>query len=96
MQIEPEVHFCRRLASAVLSPVHAVSHQLNDRGVHRMDLDLEASQQTLALAPCSKARTGILEMPQHRPEQLFDKLRVASLVRVGESVFGRWSDAETR
>lgn len=54
MQIEAEVHFCRHLASAVLSPVHAVSHQLNDRGVHRMDLDLEASQQTLALRPAEK------------------------------------------
>ena len=80
----------------MLSPVHAVSHQLNDRGVHRMDLDLEASQQTLALRPAEKLGLAFLEMPQHRPEQLLDKLRVASLVRVGESVFGRWSDAETR
>ena len=80
----------------MLSPVDAVSHQLNDRGVHRMDLDLEASQQTLALRPAEKLGLAFLEMPQHRPEQLLEKLRVASLVRVGESVFGRWSDAETR
>jgi hypothetical protein len=61
-----------------------------------MDLDLEASQQTLALRPAEKLGLAFLEMPQHRPEQLLEKLRVASLVRVGESVFGRWSDAETR
>jgi hypothetical protein len=50
MQIEPQVHLGGRLASAVFGPVHAVGNQLDDCRIHRMDSDLEAPQQSLALA----------------------------------------------
>ena len=59
-------------------------------------LTLKRLSRPLPLRPAEKLGLAFLEMPQHRPEQLLEKLRVASLVRVGESVFGRWSDAETR
>jgi hypothetical protein len=56
--------------------------------------DLEATQQPLPLRPAAKHRTGVLEMPHHRPEQFDDKLRVAILVGVGEAVLGWRGDAE--
>lgn len=61
-QVRQQVHLGERLASAVLCPVHAVGHQLDDRGVHRMDPNLEAPQQALAIAVRSQIRTDVLEV----------------------------------
>ncbi len=54
-----------------------------------MDLDLEAAQQSLATASRGEGRTGVLEMGESGPEELFDEVGVAVLVAVGERVAGR-------
>ena len=63
---------------------------------HRMDPDLEAPQQALALAARGEIRTGVLEAAKHGPEDFLGKLRVALLVCIGEGFLGWRSDAETR
>ena len=94
VQIEPQVHLCRRLAPAVFRPVHAIGHQLHRGRVHRVDPDFEAAQQTLALAPGGEVGTGVLEVAHHRPEELFDEIRAAFLVGVGKGVAGRRGHTE--
>jgi len=53
-----------------------------------VDLDLEAAQQPLAPASGGEGRTGVLEMGESGPEELFDEVGVAVLVGVGERVAG--------
>jgi len=89
-------HLDCRLAVAVLGPVHAVGHQLDYCRVHRVDFDLETSQQSAPLATCCETRAGGLKMLKHRPEEPLGEKRVAFLVRVRERVARRGSDAETR
>ena len=82
VQVEPQVHFGGGLAPAVSGPIDAVGDQLDDRGIHCVNPDFEAPQQTLALAPRCKIGTGMLEVIKHRPEELFGELRIAFLVGV--------------
>ena len=96
VQVEPQVHLCGRLAPAVLRPVHAIGHQLDDGRIHRVDSDLEAPQRARALAACGKIRTGVLKMAQHGPEDPFSKFRIALLVCMGEAVLGWRGDAKAR
>ncbi len=86
-----QVHFGGGLAPVVTSPDHAVGDELDDLGVHRVDLDFEMPQRTFSLAPSGKIRTAKLKVAQDRPEEFKAEVRVSFLVGVGEAVFGRWS-----
>ncbi len=80
VQVEAQVHLGRSLAPAVLGPVHAVGNQLHGGGVHGVDFDFEAAQETFAFFACGKGRAGMLEMRKGGPEEFFDKGGIARLI----------------
>ncbi len=96
VQVEAQMHFGGRLATPVFGPVHTICHQLDDRRIHRMNPDFEAPQQTLALTSLRESRLDMLEVPEHRPEQLLGKISAPGLVGVGKGVAGGRGDSETR
>ena len=78
----------RSLAPPMLGPVHIVGHQLDGRGVDRVNRPREASgQSTFALlGAMTEAGRLRLKMIKRLPEQLLGHVGVALSVRVGETV----------
>ena len=86
LQVQSQVHLRGRLSAPVLGPVHAVGHQGDGGGIHRMDSALEAVRQTPVASGRTKSRGKLLQMLKHLPEKSLHHLGVAILVRVRKGI----------
>src|SRR6266540_1045474 len=89
MQVQAQMTLGRRLAPAVLGPVHAGGHQLDRRRIDHMDYSPETPGDSLATAATGKAGLQALEMTEHRPENLFGQAGIALLVAVRKIIATR-------
>ena len=89
LQVQAQVKFGRRLAPAVLSPVHAVGDQGDGGRVDTVNGLLEPARQPLVSTRRAEARELVLQMIEHLPEQRLHHVGVALPVRIGESVATR-------
>ncbi len=95
MEVEAEVHFGGRLASAVFGPTDAVGDQFHDGRINGVNPDFETAQEALAPFTPGKARLDVLKMSEHRPEERFDEVSRAYFVCVRKSVARGGEDLET-
>src|SRR5947207_2389996 len=73
LQIEPHMRLSRRFAPSVLSPIHAVSNQFQNRAVNHVNGHLKAECQGPSFAS-PKSRRLLLEVLQRPPKKLFPHL----------------------
>ena len=59
-------------------------------------LTLKRLNRPLPLPPVGETRLDLLQVAEHRPEQLLDEVGTADLVGVRQRVTGRWSHSEAR
>ena len=88
LEVEAHVTLGGGFAAPVLGPIHAPGHQRNGGGVHDVDEAFETEGE-LGASPATKAGMELLQMLEHRPEELLGQLRVAFPVGVGEGVLAR-------
>ena len=86
LQIEPQVKLRRRFAPPVFGPVHAVGHQGNGRGIHRIDRSFEAPGQSAVTTRRPETRGQSLQIAQSRPEQTAHQFRISTGVGMAERV----------
>ena len=86
LEIEPQVTFGGRLATAMSGPVQTRGDPFDSGGIHRMDRAAKSTQGAGAFASTRKRRAEALQMLQHAPKQLFRHLGVADLVGVRKVV----------
>jgi len=91
LQVEPQVALSRRLAAAMLGPVHAGGDQLNGRRVDYVDHPAEAVGE--ASPARAKARLDRLQMGQDLPKEPLGHGGVPDLVGVGKAIAARWCGA---
>lgn len=85
LQVQSHVGFGRSLASAVLGPVQATGHQLQDRRIHDMNGHLEAKGWS-PTPPRYESRRLFAQVAQHLPKQLLRHLGGPFPVGMGKSV----------
>jgi len=96
LQVQTQMHFGGSLAATVFSPVHAVGHQSDGGGIHRMNRPFEAAGQPTVTTGRAEPRTKRLKMPQNAPKQFLHHVAVAVFVGVRERIAGGCNRATNR
>src|SRR5262249_36370370 len=86
LQVQAQMAFDGSLATAVLSPVHAISHQLNGSRVGQMNRSFKTIGVVFAPVFTSKAFVGLTKMFGHGPVEIFSHVSVPVPIAVRQTV----------